>query len=129
MLYILQMEPTLLTELIKQGPLIAVLSVGLYVFYKKDELRRTNDMTERSLLMERLEKQEKRIEDYLQHDSLTMQNLIKESTDAKESQTAVMTRANEIMTCLVREMQEFKKSELYLQHERAKKTFTDDKTN
>jgi hypothetical protein len=129
MWHLLQMEPTMLTELIKQGPLIGVLSVGLWIFYKKDELRRTNDMAERAMLMERIEKQEQRIEHYLQHDALTMQELIKESTTAKEKQTTVMTKANEVMTCLIREMQEFKKSEMYLQHERARKTFNHDTTS
>jgi hypothetical protein len=112
---------TLITELLKQGPLITMLGLSLYVFYRKDELRRTNDMTEREAMRTKLDAQELKIEKYLRNDSMTMQELIKKHIATSEKQTAMMGKTNEVMGCIVREIQDFKRSEIYKFHEQNKK--------
>ena len=58
------METSILIELFKHGTLFAAMSVGLYVFYKKDETRRANDLVEREAMRTKLDAQELRIENY-----------------------------------------------------------------
>ena len=114
------METTILTELLKQGPLIALLGLSLYVFYRKDELRRNNDLIEREAMRKKLEEQELKIENYLRTDSLTMQDLIKQSNYVAEKQTLMMNKTNETMICIISEIKDFKKSALYKHHEQNK---------
>ena len=118
---------TLLTELLKQGPLLAFMGIALYVFYKKDETRRANDLIERDSMRQKIEAQEIRIENYLKEDALVLQGLVKESitstkimSDTTDRQTKMMEKTNETMSCIIREIQEFKKSDLYLAHENRK---------
>ena len=114
------MEVQLLTELLKQGPLIAVMGIGLYVFYKKDETRRTNDLIEREAMRKKIEAQEARIEDYFKNDASVLQDLVRTNIITAEKQTAMMSKTNEVMGCIVREIQDFKKSAIYKHHEENK---------
>ena len=121
------METKVLEWLFTQSPLLALMGLGLYIFYKKDEQRRNNDLIERVALLKKLEDQEQRIEKYYKNDGLILQNIVKESTEASiklaettEKQTAMMVRTNETMLCIIKEIQEFKRSEIYKYHERNK---------
>jgi len=114
----MKMESTLLQELLKQGPLLAFMGIALYVFYKKDEIRRANDLVERESMRLKLDAQELKIENYLKNDSMTMQELIKSNIATSEKQTSMMSKTNEVMSCIVSEIQDFKKSELYQMHEK-----------
>jgi mRNA-degrading endonuclease YafQ of YafQ-DinJ toxin-antitoxin module len=52
-----------------------------------------------------------------------MQNLIRDYTDVTKRQSIVMEKANAVMACLVKEIQEFKKTTVYKMHEENKKNF------
>lgn len=111
---------TLLTELLKQGPLIALMGIGLYLFYKKDETRRANDLIEREAMRLKIDSQELRIENYFKNDSSILQDLVRKNTDTAEKQTAMMSKTNEVMSCIIHEIKDFKKSAIYRHHEQNK---------
>ena len=120
-------EAEILTELLKQSPLIAVLGIGLYIFYKKDDQRRAEDKDERLQMKKKIDENERRIEDYMKQDRAAMQEIVHTNAQAIETQTLVMKsanslmmRSNEVMTCLITEIKDFKKSPLYKTHERSK---------
>lgn len=121
------MEAQILGELLKQSPLIALLGIGLYVFYKKDENRRSEDKADRLLIQKKVELQEQRIEDYMKNDRAIMQDIVATNAKAIVEQTAVMksantlmTRSTEVMNCLITEIKIFKKSQIFQQHEKSK---------
>lgn len=114
------MSETLLSELLKQIPLVIFMGTGLYVFYKKDEVRRANDLVEREAMRVKLDAQELRIENYLKNDSLTLQELVRTNIATSEKQTSMMNRTNEVMGCIIKEIQDFKKSAIYQHHENIK---------
>lgn len=114
------METSILIELFKHGTLFAVMSVGLYVFYKKDETRRANDLVEREAMRTKLDAQELRIENYLKNDATVLQELVRTNIAIAERQTSMMSRTNEVMGCIIKEIQEFKKSAIYRHHEHSK---------
>lgn len=121
------MEAQILGELLKQSPLIAVLGIGLYVFYKKDEQRRSEDKAERLAMQAKVDAQEHRIEDYMKNDRAVMQEIVATNAKAIVEQTAVMksantlmTRSTEVMNCLISEIKVFKKSQIFQHHEKSK---------
>lgn len=121
------MEAQLLGELLKQSPLIAVLGIGLYVFYKKDENRRNEDKADRLAIQAKVDAQEHRIEEYMKNDRALMQDIVATNAKAIVEQTVVMksannlmTRSTEVMNCLISEIKVFKKSQIFQQHEKSK---------
>lgn len=114
------MSETLLSELLKQIPLVIFMGTGLYVFYKKDEVRRANDLIEREAMRSKIDAQEMRIEGYLKTDSAALQDLVRTNIATAEKQTSMMSRTNEVMGCIIKEIQDFKKSAIYQHHEENK---------
>lgn len=114
------MTETILAELLKQIPLVIFMGVGLYVFYKKDEVRRANDLIEREAMRLKLDAQELRIENYLKNDASVLQDLVRTNTTTTEKQTTMMSKTNEVMSCIIKEIQDFKKSAIYRHHEENK---------
>jgi hypothetical protein len=56
------MEGELVQKFLENITLLGFMGVALYVFYKKDETRRTNDLIERKEMRDKLEMQEQRLE-------------------------------------------------------------------
>lgn len=118
------MEPSTLSLFIsaflEKGLLFLILAVAVYIFYKKDETRRTNDLLEREAMRIKLDAQELRIENYLKNDSSVLQELVRTNIATAEKQTTMMSKTNEVMGCIIKEIQEFKKSAIFKHHEENK---------
>lgn len=114
------MDISLLSELFKHGTTFTIMAVGLYVFYKKDETRRANDLVEREAMRTKLDAQELRIENYLKNDANVLQELVRTNIATAERQTSMMSKTNEVMGCIIKEIQTFKKSAIYRHHEESK---------
>lgn len=106
-------EIELIEHFIKPLGLVGFMGICLYIFYKKDELRRTADLVEREALRVKVDKQEEKIETYLRTDGQTMQKLITESNRTSDRQATVMERTNEVITCLIKDLKEIRLTETY----------------
>lgn len=111
---------TLIAALLEKGVLFLILGIGIYIFYKKDETRRANDLIEREAMRVKLDAQELRIENYLKNDASVLQDLVRTNIATAEKQTTIMSKTNETMTCIIKEIQDFKKSAIYKHHEQKK---------
>ena len=110
----------LIAEVLKQTPLVALLCIGLYVFYKKDDQRRAEDMKDRAEMKQKISEQEDKIEVLLEANISTMQRIIHENGKVIEANTSTNKRATEVMSCLIKEIHEFKKSDIYQTHKSSK---------
>ena len=110
----------LIAEVLKQTPLVALLCIGLYIFYKKDDQRRAEDMKDRAEMKQKIGEQQDEIEDLLEANVNTMQKIIHENNRVIEANTSTNKRATEVMSCLIKEIHEFKKSDVYKTHKSSK---------
>ena len=55
-----------------------------------------------------------------QNDATVLQELVRTNIAIAERQTSMMSRTNEVMGCIIKEIQEFKKSAIYRHHEHSK---------
>lgn len=106
-------EISIFENFVKPLGLVGFMGLCLYIFYKKDEFRRSADLIEREALRLKIDKQEEKLETYLRNDSLTMQKLIIESNRTSDRQTKVMERTNEIITCLIKDLKDIRTTETY----------------
>jgi len=111
------MNEALISEVLKQTPLVALLCIGLYVFYKKDDQRRAEDMKDRAEMKQKISDQEDKIEVLLETNINTMQRIIHENGKIIEANTVTTKRATEIMSCMITEL---KHSDFYKQHKASK---------
>lgn len=109
--------PMLISALLEKGLIFLLLGIAVYIFYKKDETRRTNDLLEREAMRLKLDAQELRIENYLKNDASVLQELVRTNIATSEKQTTMMSKTNEVMGCIIKEIQDFKKSAIYKHHE------------
>lgn len=117
------METTLqalFSALLAKGVTLTILAVVAYVFYKKDDQRRAQDMKERADMQQRIVDQEKRFEQYIENGHAEMITVIKNNTITYKQSTEAFERVGKLMTCVINEIQDFKQSEIYKSHEAAK---------
>lgn len=99
-------ETAFLTELFKYGGLVGVLAYGLWIFWK-----RYDKFTERTATELAIVRQE--IKDYMNSDRLKMQEALDRNSKALEQHNSIMTKVMGSWTCMVNEIKEFKKDEIY----------------
>lgn len=103
------MNEILFTELVKNGPLIAVLAMGAWGLWKRYD--KNTEKTENKLAL-----YEEKINKYILEDRMAMSKIIEDNTAAMSAVIKSVDRANKVTACLIEEIQEFKKSEIYKQH-------------
>lgn len=99
----------IIDELVKQSPLIALLAVSGYVLWKRYE--RFVDRTQT-----RLEESEQRQRKYNEEDRGILLKIVHDNTDAMRNIGKLCDRSNRVMECLIDEIKDFKKSEVYKSH-------------
>lgn len=110
------MEPTLealFSAILAKGVGLAILAVVAYVFYKKDDQRRAQDMKERADMQKRIDEHERRFEEYMENGHAQMITVIRENAIAFE-------KVGKLMSCVVNEIQDFKQGEIYQIYQDAK---------
>lgn len=97
----------LLPLLVEQGPLLAVLGASGYILWKRYDTftRKTG---------EKLEEAEKRMRDYMDKDREMAMTIIRDNTEALRAILKSNDRTNKVMECMIEEVKDFKKSEVYL---------------
>jgi hypothetical protein len=117
-------ETEIINELFKYGGLVGVLAYGLWVFWKRyDKFTAT---AQAELAATRQE-----VKDLMNNDRKVMQDALDRNTRAMESHivemrksTDIMTRFMSVMNCIITEIKEFKKSEVFQEHEKRKSNIT-----
>lgn len=108
------MTAELIDTLIKQSPLVAVLILSGYILWK-----RYDTFTART--QQKLDDSEKRIMSYMENDRAKLIEVVSDNTDALKAILRSNDRTNKVMECMIEEVKEFKKSEVYLHFKGAQK--------
>lgn len=107
------METQIISELLKYGGLVGVLAYGLWIFWKRYD--KFTERTQAELIALRQE-----VKDYMNHDKQRLETLVQQNTDVIQKCMKAADKNSEVMTCLISEIHDFKKSEVYMQHEKRK---------
>jgi len=103
------MTAELIDALIKQSPLVAALSIGAWILWK-----RYDKYTERT--QKKLDDLETRMNEYLTTDRKRTDSVIEHSARAMDEFTKTNKRTNAILECLIPQLNDFKKSPIYSEY-------------
>ena len=103
------MTAELLELLMKQAPLVVALGIGAYILWKRYD--RFTDRTQKGL-----EESEIRFRKYMDEDRAKLMTIVYDNTEAMRNISKMCDRSNRVMECLIDEIKDFKKSEVYKSH-------------
>lgn len=103
------MTAELLELLMKQAPLVVALCIGAYILWS-----RYDKFTQRT--QTRLEESEARQRKYIDEDRSQLLKIVYDNTEAMRNIGKLCDRSNRVMECLIDEIKDFKKSEVYKLH-------------
>lgn len=103
------MTSELLELLMKQAPLVVALCIGAYILWS-----RYDKFTQRT--QNHLDESEARQRKYMEDDRTNLLKIVHDNTDAMRNISKMCDRSNRVMECLIDEIKDFKKSEVYKLH-------------
>lgn len=103
------MTSELIDLLLKQAPLAVALAIGAYILWK-----RYDKFTERT--QKGLDDSEGRFRKYMDEDRAQLLKIVYDNTEAMRNISKMCDRSNRVMECLIDEIKDFKKSEVYMSH-------------
>lgn len=95
--------------LMKQAPLVIALCIGAYILWQRYDKFTTRTQSS-------LEESEVRFRKYMDEDRAQLIKIVFDNTNAMQNISKMCDRSNRVMECLIDEIKDFKKSEVYQSH-------------